>query len=73
MADWRDVMTTRTEAESARSGLHAYGKRLEEIGDQEVALAIVLASYSLVLELRALAVLIDHAATDHARTLARAL
>jgi len=64
MADWRDVMHARSEADSARSDVDAYGGRLEDTGTGDAVLATMLAARAICLELRALGMLIDHARGD---------
>ena len=64
MADWRDVMNARSEADAARSDVDAYGGRLEDTGTGDPALATMLAARAICLELRALAMLIDHSRGD---------
>jgi hypothetical protein len=64
MADWRDVMYARSEADSARSDVDAYGGRIEDTGTGDAALATMLGARAICLELRALGMLIDHARGD---------
>lgn len=55
MADWKDVMHARREADSALS-------RLEDAGTGNAALATMLAARAVCLELRAHAMLLDYRA-----------
>ena len=65
MADWRDVMTARREADTARSDVDAYGGRLEDTGTGDAALAVMLAARAICLELRALGTIIDYTAREY--------
>lgn len=70
MADWRDVMTARREADSAASSADAYGAQIEDGRVSDSALASLLAARVVALELRALAMLLDYSARDAADRIA---
>jgi hypothetical protein len=63
MANWRDVVHARSEADAARSDVDAYGGRLEDTGAGDPSLALMLGSRAICLELRALATLLDYGRT----------
>lgn len=64
MADWRDVMEARHNADAALSDVNAYGGSLEDGDRSDNGLGQLLAARALCLELRALGTLIDHARGD---------
>lgn len=67
MADWRDVMYARAEADSRVSSLEAFAGRIEDsntVTEREFTLAFALTGAAICHELRALSTLIDHARAD---------
>lgn len=64
MADWRDVMHARSEADAALSSADSYGGQIEDGRTGDPALASLVAARAVCLELRALGTLIDHARGD---------
>jgi hypothetical protein len=62
MADYRDVMHARHEADSALASADAYGGQIEDGREGDGALAALLAARAVCLELRALGMVINYEA-----------
>jgi hypothetical protein len=60
MADWRDVMHARREADEARTSADTYASRLEDGHGCDDGLPTLLASRAVCLELRALGMVLDY-------------
>lgn len=71
MADWRDVMNARSDADAARGLMDSLGSVIEDGGHRDPALATLLAADAICLELRALGMIIDQALGVHAGALGR--
>lgn len=70
MADWRDVMDARREADDALADNDCYGANVAERDHDTAPLAVPLAARAIALELRALGTTIDYAMGAHTQAVA---
>lgn len=71
MADWRDVMNARADADEALQSADNYGVQIKD-GMADGDLTVLLAARAVCLELRALSVLLGHEIAANTRALSRA-
>lgn len=71
MADWRDVMNARSEADAAQRDADAYAGALEDADRTDNGLGLMLAARAICLELRALGTTLDYSAAGICNTVGR--